>query len=746
VDGVALDRDSLDRDPLDRDPLDRGGVDGITMVVDELGRQPVDLDALDLDALDRRSVAVAGLGMSPAAARVREPSRLQRRVTGLIGAQLAGACALALLAVIRGSAFGDPWAVGILALVFALTGFFGMTLEFHRYRFTFTPAEAVLAVGFFFVGPIGLAVAAAVGECVNMLVQRHAPLKAAFNVSNRLAATTAAGVAFAVLGRTDVHEAAAWGAALGAALCFSILDVVSTSAVLSIVEETRFHDVFVRSASTGLLATLTAAPVGLVALDLAEHGPFVPLLLIPITVAVALNARYAVAQRDEHLRFERLYESSARTASLVALDDSLRVLAAETRALGTGMAALCCATDSAGEWRGAFSDDDGERLASPAKVAQAVALAERVAGQEVDAVDAPEVGRIAPTSKRAVVVSSEHERVGRVVLIVLRDGAGNAGARSRVETLAAFAHNAALIVSNALLHEEREVALARQVDLNRQKSDFVAAVSHELRTPLAVMLGSVHTLERLDGRMTDEQRSQLFDMAVDQGGRLQRLIDELLLVAAAEHAEVQLQWERIEIDELIGSIVSATAGSTAGRLVTRNATACDGAAPEGQQSTSIVCDPSKVERILINLVENAAKYAPNTPIELRADFIETDVRLSVVDHGPGIPERDCERVFEQFVQLDQSSTRRQGGTGLGLHLCRQLAELVDGHLALEETPGGGCTFSLTIPAAGAAGALAVDVADRGFDREAAVDVQPSPFGNALSRPAELTPPRKQPVP
>ena len=264
--------------------------------------------------------------------RVRKPSRLQRRVTALIGAQLAGATALALLAVIRGSAFGDPWAVGILALVFALTGFFGMTLEFHRYRFTFTPAEAVLAVGFFFVGPIGLAVAAAVGECVNMLVQRHAPLKAAFNISNRLAATTAAGVAFAVLGRTDVHEVGAWGAALGAALCFSILDVVSTSAVLSIVEETRFHDVFVRSASTGLLATLTAAPVGLVALDLAEHGPFVPLLLIPITVAVALNARYAVAQRDEHLRFERLYESSARTAGLVALTTRLRRPRGETRA------------------------------------------------------------------------------------------------------------------------------------------------------------------------------------------------------------------------------------------------------------------------------------------------------------------------------------------------------------------------------------------------------------------------------
>jgi signal transduction histidine kinase len=244
--------------------------------------------------------------------------------------------------------------------------------------------------------------------------------------------------------------------------------------------------------------------------------------------------------------------------------------------------------------------------------------------------------------------------------------------------------------------------------------------------------------------MTDEQRGQLFDMAVDQGGRLQRLIDELLLVAAAEHAEVQLQSERVEIDELIGSIVSATAASAGGRLVTGNETSYSGAVPDSQ-ANSVVCDPSKVERILINLVENAAKYAPDGPIELRADFVDTDVRFSVVDQGPGIPERDRERVFEQFVQLDQSSTRRQGGTGLGLHLCRQLAELVDGHLVLEETPGGGCTFSLTIPAAGPDGPLAGDLGDRSVDRETAFDVPPSPLGTALSRPPELSP-RKQPVP
>ena len=666
-------------------------------------------------------MAVAELGVDAVPAR---STRLQRRVGALIAAQLAVAAGFALLATTRAGSFGSPGVVVVLALTFALAGSFGMSLEFHRHRFTFTLAESVLAVGFFAAGPIGLAVAAAVGEGVNMVVQRHAPLKVAFNVSNRLAATTAAGVAFTALGQTDATRAGAWGAALAAALCFSILDVVSTATVLSIVEQTRLHHVFVRSAATGLLATLTAAPVGLVALDLAAHGPFVPLLLAPIAVAVALNARYAVAQRDEHLRFERLYESSARAASLVALDDALRSLAAETRSLGTGFAALCCATDAGGVWRGAYSDDDGERPAARQAVEAAVALAARVGDHEVDSAHAPEVARIAPAARDAVVVSTAHEN-GRVVLLVLRDGATNAGAKSRIETLAAFANNAALIVSNALLHEERAVALARQVDLNRQKSDFVAAVSHELRTPLAVMIGSVHTLERLDGRMTEAQRTQLFDMTVEQGARLQRLIDELLLVAAAEHSSVQTQCEPIDIGELFASIGAATAATTDSPLVCAT-----------NDATTAVSDPSKIERILLNLVENAAKYAPGAPIALEARRAGADVRFSVIDHGPGIPECERERVFERFVQLDQSSTRRQGGTGLGLHLCRRLSELVGGRLSLDETPGGGCTFTLTIPAGGPPSAPAPDPLTAGA---------PAPFANVHSRPAELARPQPEAV-
>jgi signal transduction histidine kinase len=599
----------------------------------------------------------------------RTTAPLERRVGEVIGVQLVLAATFAILGAVNGGRLvGPPAAVIALTGAFIVTGAFDMSLELHRHKFTFTPADAVLVIGFFAVGAVGLATAFAVAEAVNGIAQHRGRLKVLFNVANRLAAVTIAAVAFGMVGHTSEHDTVAWAAALLAALCFSFLDVVSTAVVISMAEETAFHDVFVRSASTGMLATLAAAPIGLVALDLFTRGALTVALLVPLAVAVVLNSRYAVAQRDEHLRFERLYESSAGTAGLLAVDDALRSLASEARSLATGVKALCCVTDAHGVSIGAWADDLGELMAAPDDIAAVLA-------------------QIAGGAGNALAVSAVHEKAGRLTLVVFRDGPANAGAESRVETLGAFANHAALIVANAMMHEELALALALQVDLNRQKDDFIAAVSHELRTPLAVMLGSVHTLDRLDGRMPAAQRAQLFDMTVDQGGRLQRLIDELLLVAAAEHANVPLDRDDIDLAELLNSIDADTARATAGRLQ-----------PKVVNRGRLVTDRSKLARILLNLVENAAKYAPRGTIDLLATSTGGEVGFRVVDRGPGIREEDRARAFERFVQLDQSSTRRQGGTGLGLHLCRQLAELLDGTLTLSETPGGGCTFSLVLPA------------------------------------------------
>jgi two-component system sensor histidine kinase KdpD len=146
---------------------------------------------------------------------------------------------------------------------------------------------------------------------------------------------------------------------------------------------------------------------------------------------------------------------------------------------------------------------------------------------------------------------------------------------------------------------------------------------------------------------------------------------------------------------------------------------------------SVVLDRSTLERIMLNLVENSGKYAPESAIELLAAHRDDAVEFRVVDHGPGIPAEDRERVFERFVQLDQSSTRRQGGTGLGLHLCRQLTDLIDGELTLGETPGGGCTFMLRVPAGVAA-------------PPAAAPPAPQAFAGVRTRPANLDVDHRQP--
>jgi signal transduction histidine kinase len=311
-------------------------------------------------------------------------------------------------------------------------------------------------------------------------------------------------------------------------------------------------------------------------------------------------------------------------------------------------------------------------------------------GREVDLDPAtPALNRMAPGAQSVVVARVTPEQAAPIAIAVLREGHPDIGSKTRVQTLGAFANHASLTASNARLYAELESALARQIDLNRQKGDFVAAVSHELRTPLAVMLAATHTLRKLADRIPEPKRLELLDASIEQGNRLQRLIDELLLVAAAEHDQPALLECETELEPFVDEIAREMRPTTGGRL---------GVFAAGSIGR-VTADPARLRQILLNLIDNASKYAPDGPIELNITSDCDVVHLALVDHGPGIPEADRGRVFEQFVQLDQSSTRRQGGTGLGLYLCRQLTTLLNGTLTLEPVPGGGCSFTLTIPAA-----------------------------------------------
>jgi signal transduction histidine kinase len=676
------------------------------------------------------------LGLDDRIRNARTSRRIGLRVAPLIAIQLGLA---AIFAGVAGThyAVGRPVIIAVFAGAFAFAGAFNMRLEFRRHQFSFTLAEAVLSASFFALGPIGIGIAAAVGEGVSLAAQRVSPLKTIYNVGNRLVSALVAAVVFQSFGHRGVEDATAWGVAIGAALCFSCLDTVFTAAVLATVERLRFHDVLSRSAPTAALTTLGASPLGVIALSLSRHSVLAPLLLVPLLAALVFNSRHAAAQRDEHLRFERLHEASSRTAHVVDLDDALNLLAAEANGLATGLGAICCTTDASGQWIGVAVDDAGSRRASSDVIEELLRTA--AVGDDREVVldpSTPALNAVIAGAASIVVARVSAEQAAPIAIAVLREGQPDIGAEARVQTLAAFANHASLTTANARLYAELGSALARQVDLNRQKGDFVAAVSHELRTPLAVMLAATHTLRKLAERIPEAKRLELLDASIEQGNRLQRLIDELLLVAAAEHEQVELTCVETEIGSLVADIEREMVPLTAGRLRVY----------VDRSIGRVVADAGRLRQILLNLVDNASKYAPEGPILLRVTSRGTDVRFALVDRGPGIPEADRVRVFEQFVQLDQSSTRRQGGTGLGLYLCRQSATLMGGTLTLDEVAGGGCCFTLTIPGAvvafsgtdpGDPPATAVPAIQREVEVPEAQAPTPPRFAGVRTRPAEF---------
>jgi signal transduction histidine kinase len=635
------------------------------------------------------------MGLTADAPTARPTPRIAARVTALFALHVTVAAVLVTLSAANAGRLGaiDPL-LGVTA-AFALVGLLPMEVELGRNTCTFTLVEGVLVVALFTLGPLGVVLTAALGGVLAGLTHRQSLVKLAYHSAATAMAAAVAGLTFSVVGGPSAHGAPAWGAALLATAAFALCTHVSTSLLLAVTGEGSFEDVLVLSASLAALGAAVSGSAGLAVTALAGRGWVAPLLLAPMVAVVLLETRRAAAHRAERLRFERLYSASARTTGLQGFAAALAQAAGEARSLVTGDVAVCCAPDRDGTWRGMVVDDSSTRPASAALVEAVVGLVEGAAGREMVVAELPPATRDALPPGRMVVaagttISSSPGQASGIALAVLRNHRTDEGAAGRAKVLWAFVFHAALITTNALLFERVEDALRHQVDLNRQKDEFLAAVSHELRTPLASMLGSVETLRRLEGRMDAEAKGKFFGIALRQGKRLQRLIEELLLTAAVEHRQESVVVEQLDLAVILDEVAEDLGSAADGRIVV-----------EHDPSASVLTsDPHKLRQILTNLVENAVKYAPTGPIEVAARPAPgRGVVVTVADHGPGVAAEDRARVFERFVQLDGSSTRMQGGTGLGLYLCRRLAELLEADLELSETPGGGATFALTLPRA-----------------------------------------------
>lgn len=271
----------------------------------------------------------------------------------------------------------------------------------------------------------------------------------------------------------------------------------------------------------------------------------------------------------------------------------------------------------------------------------------------------------------------------RVGVIVVGDPQGDSFSEDQLEKLGSLAAPAGLVLNQIGRYQAQAETTKRLEEVAKMKSDFVSTVSHELRSPLTSIIGSLDTVNRPELAPPEPMSQQLLQSARRQAGRLQRLIEDLLVVSRIDRGAIPVHTEALELKPLIDEV---------NRVVSIEPSVT--IEPPG---LTVEADRDHLSRILINLIENAAKYAPGSPVEVYAWEGNERGFIAVVDHGPGIPEDQRERVFERFTQIDQSDTRSRGGTGLGLSIVKSLAEVMHGSVRIEATEGGGATFIVDFP-------------------------------------------------
>jgi two-component system sensor histidine kinase KdpD len=253
-----------------------------------------------------------------------------------------------------------------------------------------------------------------------------------------------------------------------------------------------------------------------------------------------------------------------------------------------------------------------------------------------------------------------------------------------------FLDQAAAMIERAHLHREAmQIELLKRTDSLR--SALLSSVSHDLRTPLSSIKAAASSLLQKDVQWDEEARHSFLLTIEHEADRLNRLVGNLLDMSRIEGGALKPEKEWYPISELIHDVLGHLQTVLQGREVY----VC---LPDDLPPVEL--DYLQIDQVMTNLLENAARYTlPHLPIEITGEATGEYVTISVADHGPGIPSRDLERIFDKFYRVSGTVRRTSSamGTGLGLAVCRGLIEAHGGQIWVENRPGGGAIFHFTLP-------------------------------------------------
>ena len=307
-------------------------------------------------------------------------------------------------------------------------------------------------------------------------------------------------------------------------------------------------------------------------------------------------------------------------------------------------------------------------------------------------------------------------------LILLVDYAGITCIANRVVT--------AIFLREVQLRTNLENANSRLRELDRLKSELFANVSHELRSPLTLILAPATSLLRGEAGPIEAQQRTLVDAIHRNASRLLALINDLLLLSRLDAGRLPRTRRLVDLDKVVQQIVESTRAYAQSLQLTLRSTIDPGPA-------LWVGDARHAERILTNLLSNACKFSrPGGDIHVELRRAAPGYELSVSDQGIGIPREHLPRVFERFVQVESAASRRFEGTGIGLAIVKELAEVHGGSVSVESEPGRGSRFSVLLPACSRADMTAesIDWLPPHTDREPLEE-----HGTVLTAPAPAPP-------